>query len=47
MTIRIDTQIYTLSPIGTSPHRGEAALTKRRLKLKITQQFDASVLSVG
>ncbi len=30
MTIRANTQDSTLSPIGTSPHRGEAALNKRR-----------------
>ncbi len=30
MTIRINTQISTPSPIGTSPNRGEAAPNKRR-----------------
>ncbi len=30
MKIRIATQTYTLSSIGTSAHRGEAALNKRR-----------------
>ncbi len=30
MIIRINTQISTPSPVGTSPHRGKAALNKRR-----------------
>ncbi len=51
MTISTNTQDSTLLPsdkseqvIGTSPHRGEAAPNKRRLKLEIIQQFDANVL---